>query len=433
MVGALLFFGVIGLSIALHEVGHLLPAKRFGVRVPQYMVGFGPTLWSRRRGETQYGIKAVPLGGYVRMIGMYPPGPDGTLRVSTTGRMRTMIDDARRQSAEEVGPGDHDRVFYRLSVPKKLTVMLGGPVMNLLLACLLFTVLLVGIGTQSLGNTVRSVVPCLPTTAQDSGAAAAGGGCPAGSQPTPAAVAGLRPGDTITAVGATPVDDWTSLTAAVSAAGTGATTVTFVRDGVTSTAPVTLVAAPRPVMADSAPTGQTEVRPFLGVGPDAVWVRQPVTAVPGFLADTVTRTVGALISFPSKLVELAGDVFSGQQRATDGPISVVGASRLGGEALALNESWETKAAMFVSLAASINLFLFMFNLLPLLPLDGGHVAGALYEGARRQLARFRRRRDPGPVDTARLLPVAYVVTTILLVVGGLVIYADLFDPITLGS
>jgi len=119
-------------------------------------------------------------------------------------------------------------------------------------------------------------------------------------------------------------------------------------------------------------------------------------------------------------------------RQIDSPVSVVGVSRLGGEVVASQEPIEAKLALFLSLAASLNLFLFLFNLLPILPLDGGHVAGALYEGGRRQWARVRRKPDPGPVDVARLMPVAYVVAIALVVVGGVVIFADLVKPLTLG-
>ena len=118
LVGVLVAAVGVGASIALHEVGHLLPAKRFGVKVTQYMVGFGPTLWSRRRGETEYGIKAIPLGGYIRMIGMFPPrrdqGEDEThLRSSSTGWMRAMVEDARAAELDRIGPADVDRVFYK--------------------------------------------------------------------------------------------------------------------------------------------------------------------------------------------------------------------------------------------------------------------------------------------------------------------------------
>src|SRR5690606_26373899 len=137
VVGIVAFAIALLASIALHEVGHLVPAKLFGVKVSQYMVGFGRTLWSRRRGETEYGVKAIPLGGYVRMIGMLPPEPGDSpdkLRSASTGPFQSMIEDARRAAKVEIEPGDEDRVFYRQPWWKKFLVMLGGPLMNVLIA-----------------------------------------------------------------------------------------------------------------------------------------------------------------------------------------------------------------------------------------------------------------------------------------------------------
>src|SRR4051812_32168917 len=143
--GVVIFaFGLL-LSIALHEVGHMVPAKKFGVKVTQYMVGFGPTVWSRRRGDTQYGIKAIPLGGYIRMIGMVPPREDGR-RSRWPRRMSTAIEDFRRVSRAEVTPADEPRQFYRLTPGKKMIVMLGGPSMNLLIYLVLTLVLLTAMG-----------------------------------------------------------------------------------------------------------------------------------------------------------------------------------------------------------------------------------------------------------------------------------------------
>jgi membrane-associated protease RseP (regulator of RpoE activity) len=143
--------------------------------------------------------------------------------------------------------------------------------------------------------------------------------------------------------------------------------------------------------------------------------------------------VVALVSLPVRFYELVSDtLIGGGDRQTDSPVSVVGVSRLGGEIVASEEPGEAKLAIFLGLAASLNLFLFLFNLLPILPLDGGHVAGALYEGARRKVAQWRGRPDPGPVDVARMLPVAYVVAVVLVGVGAVVIFADLVKPITLG-
>ena len=432
-VGVILLIALVGLSIGLHEVGHLLPAKRFGVKVTQYMVGFGPTIWSRSGRETEYGVKAVPLGGYIRMIGMYPPGPDGTVRASSTGRLSALIDEARQANIAEIGPNDDARTFYRLSVPKKLAVMLGGPTMNLLLAIVFFTILMVGIGMPTLTATASAVVPCTPTSANLTGAADSAGRCE-GSATSPAAAAGLKVGDTITSVGGASVSSWDDVSAAIAASGPGPVSLSVVRAGVPTTLTATLVTVPRPVLTDSGnPTGEIVDKPFLGIGPTSQLVPQPVTAVPAQMWDITTRSVSALVSLPVRMVQLSQTLISGGERDPESPVSVVGVTRLGGEALALDEPWKTKAAIVLSLVAGLNLFLFLFNLLPILPLDGGHVAGALYEGARRKVARVRGRPDPGPVDLTKALPVAYGVSVALIAVSVIVIYADIVKPITLGG
>src|SRR5581483_8069362 len=165
--GVLIFALGLLLSIALHEVGHMVPAKKFGVKVTQYMVGFGPTVWSRKKGDTEYGIKGIPLGGYIRMIGMVPPRADGKPS-RWPRRMSTAIEDFRQVSRAEVEPGDEDRQFYRLTPGKKMIVMLGGPCMNLIIYLVLTTILLLTMGLPSTDTTtqVSSVSKCLlPATA----------------------------------------------------------------------------------------------------------------------------------------------------------------------------------------------------------------------------------------------------------------------------
>lgn len=436
IVGIIAFFLLILASIALHEIGHLVPAKKFGVKVTEYMVGFGPTLWSKRKGETSYGVKAIPVGGYIRMIGMLPPpkgAPEGTARSMSTGRLALLVEDARRQSLEEIAPGDEDRVFYKLPVHKRVIIMLGGPVMNLLLAFFLFAAVLVGIGVAQPSLTVSAVVPCVPTVDAPSGQPDAAGACASGE--SPAAVAGLQPGDVITAYNGTAPGSWDELTQQIRAEGAADGVLTIQRaDGVTVDIPVSTVDVTRPVYDEvGEPTGATETTGFLGVRPEIVYVAQPWTAVPAQMWDLTARSAVALVSLPVRVYELVTETLvGGGERQIDSPVSVVGVSRLGGEVVASQEPVEAKLAMFLGLAASLNLFLFLFNLLPILPLDGGHVAGALYEGTRRQWAKLRHKPDPGPVDVARLLPVAYVVAIALVAVGAIVIFADLVKPLTLG-
>lgn len=426
-VGVIVFVLAILASIALHELGHLVPAKKFGVKVTQYFVGFGPTLWSTTRGETEYGVKGIPFGGYVRMVGMLPPGPDGKERGGTTGRIGMLVESARKESqAEILTEDDRKRAFYNLSPGKKIVVMAGGPLVNLVLAVLLFTLMFVGFGTPGPSLRVASVSECLPTSVSDTGE------CAPDAVPSAAAAAGLRPGDELVALGGTPVDSWTEFTDALVATGPGATTVTVVRDGSEQTLPATLTLVERPVIVDGRDTGRTELRPFLGVGPQFDLQPQPVTAVPGQVWDMTVRSAQALVTFPAKLVGVGQAAFGDAERDPEGPIGMVGASRISGEVAGgtLPGSW--KIAQLIGIIASVNLFLFLFNMIPLLPLDGGHIAGALYEGARRKVATWRGQPDPGPADVAKLLPIAYGVAMVLVVVSVLLIYADIVAPVRLG-
>jgi membrane-associated protease RseP (regulator of RpoE activity) len=435
IVGIVAFVLLIAASIALHELGHMVPAKLFGVRVTEYMIGFGPTLWSKVKGETRYGIKAIPLGGYIRMIGMLPPAKPGEApRSMSTGRFAQLIDDARKQSMSEVGPDDANRVFYKLSVPKRLVIMAGGPVMNLVLAFVLFAIVLVGIGLPEPTIKVGAVVPCVPTATQPTGQPLPSGECPTGTQATPAALAGLQPGDAVLAVDGTSVQAWSGITELVTGRAGDTITVTVEREGTRQEIPVTVAQVERPVVDEAGePTGEVVPSGFLGVRPEFAYVPQPWTSVPATMWDLTVASVRALISLPVRLYELVVDtLIGGGERDINGPVSVVGVSRLGGEIAAMDEPVNAKFATFLGLAASLNLFLFLFNLLPVLPLDGGHIAGALVEGGRRQLARLFGRPDPGPVDVARLLPVAYVVAGILIAMGVIVIWADIVKPISLG-
>lgn len=436
VLGLLIFLVGIGVSIGLHEIGHLLPAKRFGVKVTQYMVGFGPTVWSKRTTETEYGIKAIPVGGYIRMIGMYPPAKDADpmmLRASTTGRFKTLVDDARQQSLEEISPEDADRVFYKLPVRQRIVVMLGGPTMNLVLAFILFTLALSVLGTPGLTTTVGRVVECVPTTSNVKGATNSDGTCTPSTK-TPAALGGLRPGDVILSFAGTPIATWDEQQAAIKAAQPGETEVVVQRGGEQITLSVPLETVTYPVLDPKTgePTGQTEQRNFVGIAPTVEMITQPVTAVPGIMWSTSVKAAEAIITLPVRMVDLMRQTFTSEERDREGIVGPVGIGRLSGEVVAEDSlPMKEKATLLVSFLAGLNLFLFLFNLIPLLPLDGGHVAGAVWEAIKRRWAQFRHQPDPGPVDIAKALPVTYVVSIALVLMGGLILVADLVKPITL--
>jgi membrane-associated protease RseP (regulator of RpoE activity) len=354
---------------------------------------------------------------------MFPPGPDGSVKASSTGRLGTLIEQARADSAAEiVEPGDEKRTFYNLPVRQKLVVMLGGPTMNLLLAIVLFGIVFVGFGTPTPSTTVNTVTACVPTAADPQGTCAGGSG-----QPTGAAAAGLQPGDQIVAWDGAQVSEWPQLSQAIRSSSTGDHEVTVVRDGQQTSVVVPLTTVDGALLGEAA-----EPRGFLGVSPVVELVPLPVTAVPGQMWDISVRSAQALVSFPAKMVGLTQAAFTDQARDPEGPVGVVGVSRISGEVAAADAPPSWRIAQFLAIVASLNLFLFLFNLLPILPLDGGHVAGALYEGARRQVARWRGQPDPGPVDVARMLPVAYTVAMILIAMSVIILWADIVKPIRLG-
>ncbi|MDR7160272.1 site-2 protease family protein [Arthrobacter sp. BE255] len=424
----------IAASIALHEVGHLVPAKLFKVRVTKYMIGFGPTLWSKRKGETEYGVKAIPLGGYVSMIGMYPPNKeDGTVRPSSTGMFQTLATEARSMAHEEVGPADANRVFYRLPVWKKVIVMLGGPAMNLLIGLALTAVLLMGFGIATPTTTIADVSKCQvaagETVDPDS----------ADCQLTPAAAAGLLPNDQVTSFDGKTVTSWDQLTEWIRASAGKEVSITVERGGAPVTTTVTPVLSARPILGvdgrqakDDAGNLLYQDVGFLGIGAQSELVAQPASAVLPMAGENIRQVAGVVLNLPARVVGVAKAAFSEEPRDPNGPISVVGVGRVAGEVAAMEDvPLQSRLGALVGLLAGLNFALAVFNLVPLLPLDGGHVAGALYEGARRRVAKVLGKPDPGAFDIAKLLPATYVVAALLMGMSALLIYADIVKPINL--
>jgi membrane-associated protease RseP (regulator of RpoE activity) len=425
--GILVFLIGLMASVGLHEIGHLVPAKIFGVRVTQYMVGFGSTAWSIRRGETEYGIKWIPLGGYIRMIGMLPPRPgdDPTkLRSSSTGPFQGLIESAREAAQEEVRPGDEDRVFFRKKWWQKVIIMSGGPFMNFVVAFILFSVVLVGIGQPALTPVVspQTNTCVIPVSEQRTD-------CRPTDQPTPAAKAGLKPGDKLVSFDGQKIVTWDDATRLIRSHGAGPVALGIVRDGKPMTLNVALIAQDRPSPTDPAKIDKNVG--FLGVMPTEIMQRQSFGVVIGYMGELTGRVAGSLLNLPQKMVGVWHAAFSGEKRDPEGPVGVVGAGRMGGQILSSDLSVEKKIAIFVNLLAGFNLAIGVFNLIPLLPLDGGHIAGGLWEGLKRAYARIRRRPEPSYVDIAKVLPLTYALALVMIIMAGLLVYADLINPLTL--
>lgn len=431
LIGVLVLVIGLAVSIALHEIGHLLPAKLFGVRVGQYMIGFGPTLWSKRIGETEYGFKALPLGGFISMAGMFPPAPDD----AEPGRKRsrffaTMVQDARDANAETLIAGD-DRVFYKLPVYKRIIVMLGGPVMNLVLAVVLFAIALSGIGVQAGTTTVASVSQCVIPASQQRDA------CTTGDPVAPAAAAGIQPGDRLVSIDGTPVETFADAAAIIQRSPGQQLSVVIDRDGTQQTVQFTPQSTDRAVtddrgraVTDASGAPEYETVGFAGLRAQEALVPQPLTTsfeATGQYIGTVAQIMSQL---PVRIYDAAADTLSGQPRAADSPMSVVGAGRMAGEIAAVDAPILSRVQSIIALLAGLNVALFVFNLIPLLPLDGGHVVVALWDGIKRWLARMRGK-VARPVDATKLVPVTFVVVVLLVGMGGVLFLADIFNPVQL--
>jgi membrane-associated protease RseP (regulator of RpoE activity) len=424
VIGVALMVVGLAVSIALHELGHLWPAKRFGVRVGQYMIGFGPTLWSRRIGETEYGVKAIPLGGYISMAGMYPPSPKETGRDGRAGGgfFATMVQDARLANDETLRGDDDPRVFYRLPVWKRVIVMLGGPVMNLLFAIVLFAILLTGIGVQTATTTVSSLSECVPATASAE--------CTDTDSVAPAEQAGIMPGDVIVSIDGQRVADFAEASAIIRESPGEQLTVVVERDGREESLSVVPATTEDTVAAADGSVSTQEVG-FFGIRPTVEYVRQPIWAGPQAAFENVGAVTGIIWQLPVKVWETGVTLVTGGERDPNGPLSIVGAGRLSGEVAAADSPVLNRVAGFLSLLASLNIALFVFNLIPLLPLDGGHIAVALWEGLKRVWAKAFRRPPPKPVDATKLVPVTFIVVIALIAMGGVLILADIINPVSL--
>ena len=396
--GVVLFALGIGASVALHEFGHLLTAKAFGMQATKYFIGFGPTLFSFRRGETQYGLKAIPAGGFV----------------SITGMTRT----------ERVPETDQHRAFWRYPAWKRTVVLSAGSITHFLLAILAVYGAAVTAGLPTSKAVVASVQPCVVPTAAADGTVR---DCAPGDPAAPAAGLGLRARDQIVAVAGQPVGTYEELLIALRSRPGQTVELTYLRDGEERTGSLTVGSVQRkPIKGETAgPDGFVTVG-AIGVAPSFTEHFGPAAAVGQtfrFTGSMFQATGTAIANFPDKVPALFG-ALAGEQRDPDGPISVVGASRVGGQAIEAGF-----VLLFVLLFAGFNIFIGVFNLFPLLPLDGGHIAVLWFERARSRIARALGRRDPGPVDLNKLVPLTVLVIVLFGGISVIAILADIVNPI----
>jgi membrane-associated protease RseP (regulator of RpoE activity) len=400
--GVLAFvLGILG-SVMIHEWGHMVSAKHFGAKVTEFFVGFGTKIWSFRRGETEYGLKAIPAGGYVKIIGM--------------------------TDLEPIAPEDEERAFYRKPAWQRAVTLCAGSFMHLVLGLVLYFLAfgVFGTPTQSTAPQLSEISSCVPATAT--------GTCKSTDAVSPAKAAGLQPGDTIVSVDGKPVSQWTDATAAIRAKPGQPVQLVVERAGRQVDVVVTPVAVQRP---DPNDASKTVTQGFIGVaGPTAVTMvrSNPVSAVGQAFSSTwqvVSGGAKAIVGLPAKMVQVTQVVFGSAERDPNGPVGVVGISRISGEIAQSDLTVSGKISTVLQLLAGFNIFIGLFNMLPLLPLDGGHVAVLGYERLRAAIARRRGQPEPDRPDMNKLLPLVYVVFVAFVAMTVLLVAADILKPIQL--
>jgi membrane-associated protease RseP (regulator of RpoE activity) len=390
--GVLAFvIGLLG-SVMLHEGGHFLTARRFGMKATQFFVGFGPTLWSTRRGETEYGVKAIPAGGFVKIVGMTP--------------------------LEEVEPGDEERAFYRQPAGRKTIVLAAGSTVHFVLCLLLvaFAVAVFGVQRET-SPTLTAINACV---ADDPDAT-----CGPGSVPAPAKTAGLQAGDVVTAIDGVDVKGSSDLVTRVKAHIGQEVRLTVLRKGQVVVVPVTPKPVTRP--GTTAPVGA------IGVSVLANYEYQhfgPVGVVRETGATVKQLVTGTVETLTNKLGTIS-KVY-GPDRDPAGFVGVVGVGRISGEIAQAKISLTDKLNSIVLVLAGLNLFVGVFNLLPLLPLDGGHIAVVWFETVRDRLRRLRGYTgELQRVDMNKLMPVTLAVVVLFIGFTLFLLGADIVNPITI--
>jgi membrane-associated protease RseP (regulator of RpoE activity) len=403
IIGVVLFALGIGLAVALHEAGHMLTAKMFGMKVRRYFIGFGPKVFSFRRGETEYGLKAIPAGGFCDIAGM------------------TALD--------EVTPEEAPKAMWRYPVWKRFVVLVSGSVTHFILGFLILYVMAVSSGLPNLKDTalISGVANCAQSISNVKTMTYAP--CKPGS-PAPAKAAGLQAGDLIVSVDGKPTPTWTDVSTTVQKLHG---TVPFVieRDGKDQTVNVD-VATVLSVPTSQQQSANPKVAPVgaIGVSHSYYVTYNPLDALGGTLGYTGQMFVGVwdgIKALPSMIPNLVTSI-GGGHRNPNGVMSVVGAARLGGQTVQ-NGAW----GVFWLLLASLQFFFGAFNLLPLLPLDGGHIAVAFYERIRNWLRALRGRPLGSPVDYTKLAPLTVLVVVVFGAMVLLSVTADIVNPIRLGG
>jgi len=401
--GILAFIVALLLSVMIHELGHFLTARRFGMKVSEFFLGFGKKLWSTQKGETEFGVKVIPAGGYCRIEGMVP--------------------------SDTMPVGQEGRAFYRASSGKKLIVLGAGSFLHFVIGFVLLFALFFGVGTTQVTSTIGQISPCVPPITGDQK-------CTPTSLVSPAKVAGLLPGDTIVSINGKRITKWVDGVNIIRASAgkeivLGIDRTTKVQGVNPQGAPdLEITVTPQGRVIDGKTYG------FVGIINQIATVRSsPIDALTQATTTTgkfISASVKSLISLPSKVPALWSQTVGGKPRDPEGLVGVVGVARVSGQAAGSSHlSSSERIATFLMIIASLNIFVGLFNLLPILPLDGGHMAVAIADEVRAFFARLRGRGRPAAIDVSVLTPITMVVFVLLAGLTLVLLFADVVNPVNL--
>jgi membrane-associated protease RseP (regulator of RpoE activity) len=390
-IGVVAFVAALLFSVMVHEFGHYITARKFGMKVTEFFLGFGKRIWSTQRGETEFGIKAIPAGGYCRISGMTP--------------------------RDEMEIGEEDRAFIKASSGRKLIVLGAGSFLHFVLGFVILLVLFIGIGTNRITPQVAQVSECIPVSTE---------ACTSSSPPSPAKAAGIKAGDYIMAINNKPVENWADDVQVIRDSAGKEQTLSIYRDG----EKITITATPVLRVVNG------EARGILGIINEVANVRSdPIKATKDSVSlskEFLVSSVKSLVALPAKIPALWGQTFQGEERDVDGLIGIVGVAAVSGQVSSSDQmSWSERIGAFLLIVASLNFFVGVFNLLPILPLDGGHMAVAIADEIRAFLARLRGKPRPAPIDVTVLTPITMVVFVLLAVLTVMLLVADIINPVNL--
>jgi membrane-associated protease RseP (regulator of RpoE activity) len=377
LLGILAFVVALLFSVMVHEFGHYITARKYGMWVSEFFVGFGKRIWSVQRGETEFGVKAIPAGGYCKIEGMSPN--------------------------DEMPQGQEERAFYKASSGKKLIVLGAGSFLHFVLGFVLLFTLFAGIGTNQVLPVINEVVPN-----------------------SAAQAAGIQAGDEVISINGKRVTEWYKDVEVIRESQGAELTLVLNRNG----EEVVITTAARLTDIDGTKRYVLGIVNEVGLERSGVLVsiKNSATVTKGFLVESV-KSLGKL---PEKIPALWGATVRGEERDANGLVGVVGVARVSGEAVGSDKLTPMeRLATFVLIVASLNIFVGVFNLLPILPLDGGHMAVAIADSIRAFFARLRGRPRPAPIDVTVLTPITMVVFVVLATLTLLLLVADVINPVTL--